>query len=202
MSNGAPKFNEAQAEALRAAIGARREPDLTPAPSAPSEPPITPISPTVAQGEHFLEVLERLPDVNHKQRRIAFLISTGKLTHEQIAAKVGCTLAYVRVLAMDGRIKKLVELFKGGLIQEVAEDLGSEDVLEMAAVRAAEVLADKMNHALDESNQIKAAIEILKLTNHYDSGKEAQVKIVINRDTVELYEAARQEIEDAEYTVE
>lgn len=196
-NNSSPRFSGLQADALKAAIGGRRG-DLTPATEAPSESPEPPIK---TESEHFLEVIEKLPDVNHKQRRVAYLLSTGKMTYSEIAAKAGCTTSYVNALVQDPRIKQLVQMFKGGLLEELAEELGSHDVLELAAIRAAEVLADKMNHALDESNQIKAAIEILKLTNHYEKGAEAQVKIVINRDTVELYEAARQEIEEAEYEI-
>ena len=153
-----------------------------------------------------VDILETLPDVNHKQRRIAYLLSRSLLPPE-VAAKMQCTVAYVRLLMVDPRITELVKIFRGGKIYDFAEDLSARDVLKRASVRAAEVLAEKMNFAVDEATQLRAAIEVLKATGDIGGDNRLVTEIKIERDVVSVFQRAIEEdkeddIEEAEYTEE
>lgn len=198
MARSAPLYNEAQKAALREALEARH-----PGEDRPTHPVVVPPenSPPLDVAGNFVEQLERLPDVNHNQRRIAYYLAKG-WEGPQIAVRCACSAAYVYALAQDPRIKRLVEVFKGGQILEIADAMSSNEVLTNAAIRAAEILAEKANYALDESNQIKAAIEILKLTNHYNSDGQSHIQITIGRDKVDIYEKAKAEAQEAEYVIE
>ncbi len=151
---------------------------------------------------NIVEVLETMPDVNHTQRRISFLLSRNKLPSE-IASAVGCSVSYVRVLMVDPRIVELVKFFRGGKVYEFAEQISAREVLKRASVRAAEVLAEKMNTAVDEGTQLRAAVEILKATGEIGGGERAITEITIGRDAVTIFQKAIQEeaedIQEAEY---
>lgn len=195
----APLYNEDQKRALQEALEARHPGEGLPTRAVTEAPPE--VSPPLDVAGNFVDVLEKLPDLNHNQRRIAYYLSRG-WEPMQVAIRCSCTAAYVRLLAQDPRIQYMVDVFKGGKILEIVEDLSSQEVLSNAAIRAAEILAEKANFALDESNQIKAAIEILKLTNHYNSDGGSNIQITIDRDKISIYEKAKAEAQEADYVVE
>lgn len=199
MSRSAPLYNEEQAKALRDALEARHPGDERPKKVIVAPPEA---SPPLDVAGNFVDELEKHPELNHNQRRIAYYLSKGWEPAE-IAIRCACSAAYVRLLSHEPKIKHWVEVFKGGTIYEIAENISSQTVLNNAAIRAAEILAEKANFALDESNQIKAAIEILKLTNHYGNEGGNQVHITISRDQIDIYERAKTEAaQEADYTVE
>lgn len=140
----------------------------------------------------FVDVLAELPDVNHNQRKIAYLIARKK-SPQAIAAQCGVSAAYVKNLWQDPRIKRLVEVFRGGEIYQVIDRISAREMLDLAAVRAAEVLAEKMNAALSEEVQLRAALEVLKLTGHGAKEGDAPVQITIGSDVLQAYQAARRE---------
>ncbi len=159
---------------------------------------------------NVVEVLESLPDVNHKQRRIAYHLAQQMLPSE-IAASVGCSVAYVRALMPDPRITELVKMFRGGKMYEFAEDISAREVLNRAAVRAAEVLAEKMNMAVDEGTQLRAAIEVLKAVGEIGGNERQITEIVIERDAVRVFQKAvtdaeeddeEETIQEADYEIE
>ena len=153
---------------------------------------------------NIVATLETLPDVNHKQRRIAYLLARDKLPAE-VASVVGCTVAYVRALMPDPRITELVKMFRGGKLYDLAEEINAREILSLASARAAEVLAEKMNFAVDEATQLRAAIEILKATGELGANDQ-QTQIVIERDAVRIFQRAVQEeaddIQEADFTEE
>lgn len=142
--------------------------------------------------ENFVDVLAELPDVNHNQRKIAYLIARNKAS-AAIAAQCGVSASYVKQLRADPRIKKLVEIFRGGAVYDLIERLSPREILDLAAVRAAEVLAEKMNAALSEELQFRAALEVLKLTGHGGKEGEGAIQINISPETFEVYREARRE---------
>lgn len=144
---------------------------------------------TTAAG-NFVDTLEKLPDLNHNQRRIAYYISLGH-NHKFIAIQMGCTSEYVRVLSSQKRIKDMVDIFKKGQVMDILQDLSPSEVLERAASRAAEVLAEKLVFSHDENIQTRAATEILKMTGY--GRDEEKIKIVIGGDVLDGYLKARQE---------
>ena len=159
--------------------------------------------------------LETLPDVNHKQRRVAYLLSRDDKLPPESASIVGCSAAYVRVLMTDPRITELVKTFRGGKIFEFADEISAHEILKLASVRAAEVLAEKMTHAVDERTQLRAAIEILKATGEIGSTDGQVTHITIERDAVKIFQRAieedkdggeeqeaAEEIQEADFTVE
>ena len=160
---------------------------------------------------NVVEVLESLPDVNHKQRRIAYHLSKQDVLPSEIAASVGCSVAYVRALMTDPRITELVKMFRGGKMYEFAEDISAREVLNRAAVRAAEVLAEKMNMAVDEGTQLRAAIEVLKAVGEIGGNERQITEIVIERDAVRVFQKAvtdaeeddeEETIQEADYEIE
>ena len=155
---------------------------------------------------NFVDVLSELPDVTNSQRRIAYLLSRNKAA-AVVAAQCGCSAAYVKMLKRDPRIKRLVEVFRGGEIYSFVDRISPQEVLDLAATRAAEVLAEKMNMALSEETQIRAALAILDKTGHGGKDKEAPVQINIGSDVLAAYQSARKEagmdnVMEAEIVVE
>lgn len=154
---------------------------------------------TVIPGAHLdlagnmVNVLAEMPDVTHTQRKIAYLISRNKAP-QTIAAQCGVSAAYVKNLRQDPRIRRLVEIFRGGEIYQILERLTPQEVLDLASVRAAEVLAEKMNAALSEDVQLRAALEVLKLTGHTAKDGDGPVQIVIGEDVLKAYQNARKEV--------
>lgn len=142
---------------------------------------------------NMVEVLADMPDVNHTQRKVAYLIARHKAP-QTIAAQCGVSASYVKNLWSDPRIRRLVEIFRGGEVYQILERLSPQEVLDLAAVRAAEVLAEKMNAALSEDVQLRAALEVLKLTGHSAKETEGQVNIVIGEEVLKAYHSARQEV--------
>ena len=150
---------------------------------------------------NVVAVLERLPDLNHKQRRIAYMISRG-YTDTEVAAWSKCTGAYVNLLRHDPRVIRAVEMFSGGAMYDMAEDISGREVLERAQVRAAEVVAEIMNNALDQGTQLRAAVAVLNRTGLSEKDNESALNIVIDRDTIRLYKKAREEVyDDAEFEI-
>ena len=186
-----------KAQMLRRALrGDSEAEEIAFTPPVPVEP-----SKALTVAENVVDVLETLPDVNHNQRRIAFMLANNRPAPE-IAARCGITASYVRALSVDERIQELIKIFRGGTIYKLAEDLSASEVLNRAKVRAAEVLAEKMNSALDEGNQLRSAIKILEATGEIGRNAEAIVEIKIDQDTIRLYQKAKQSvIEDADYEV-
>lgn len=151
---------------------------------------------------NFIEALEEMPDLNQNQRKIAYFLAKRKAP-QVVAAKCGVTASYVKQLKRDPRIKKWIEVFRGGEIHDLIDRMSPKEILDRASVRAAEVLAEKMNAALNENIQLRAALAILDRTGHGSQNDQAPVQINISQDAVEVYEEARQEagIEDAEYEI-
>ena len=195
MTNKKPKFNERKAKDLLSALKGEE----------PVEEAKSDTSTALDIAGNVVDVLESLPDVNHKQRRIAYLLSKDNLPPE-VASKMGCTAAYVRLLMIDPRITELVKIFRGGKIYDFAEDISAREVLNRANVRAAEVLAEKMNFAVDESTQLRAAIEILKSTGEIGGTDRMVTEITIEKDVVRVFQKAIDEehnddIPEADYEV-
>ena len=194
MSKKYPKFDGARASELLDTLSGRG-PDLEEVKADPN----TALDVVAA----VVDVLETLPDVTHMQRRIAFELFRGKLPVE-VAATVGCSAAYVRALMPDPRITELVKIFRGGKIYDFAEDIGARDILKRASVRAAEVLAEKMNFAVDEGTQLRAAVEVLKATGEIGGDGRMQTEIVIEAGVTRIFqkvmdeEAEDEEIQEAE----
>jgi len=188
-----PKFNRKKAEDLLASLRGEG-PDLEEVKNDP-ETALDVIGAVV-------DVLETLPDVNHRMRRIAFYLSRNMLPVE-VAAAVGCSAAYVRALMPDPRITELVKLFRGGKIYDFAEDIGAREILKRASARAAEVLAEFMNSAVDESTQLRAAVEVLKATGDIGGDGRVITEITIERDAVKIFqkviEEEEEDIQEAEY---
>lgn len=153
---------------------------------------VIPDSPLEMAG-NMVKVMDEMPDVNNVQRKIAYLIAKKKAP-QTIAAQCGVSASYVKYLWGDPRIKKLVEIFRGGEIYNIIERISPQEVLDLASVRAAEVLAEKMNAALSEDVQLRAALEVLKLTGHTAKDGEGQVQIVIGEDVLKAYTSARKEV--------
>lgn len=141
---------------------------------------------------NFVDVLADLPDVNNNQRKIAYLISRKK-SAAVVAAQCGVSAAYVKLLKRDPRIRKLVEVFRGGEIYSFVERISPQEILDLASTRAAEVLAEKMNMSLSEETQLRAAMAILEKTGYGGRDKEAPVQINIGTDVLEAYQSARKE---------
>lgn len=179
-----PKFDEERAENLLTSLRGEGE-------EKPRKMPST----SLDVAGNVVDVLETLPDVTHKQRRIAYLLSRNKLPVE-VASVAGCTTAYVRAIMPDPRIVELVKIFRGGRIYEFAEDISAREVLKRAAARAAEVLAEKMNNAIDEGTQLRAAVEILKSTGDIGGNDRIITEITIEQDTVKIFQKAIEEVEE------
>lgn len=194
MSNRHPKFNEARSQQLLSALKGEAPPKVTVEPEKAMD-----------VAGNVLEVLETLPDVNHKQRRISYMLARNNLPVE-IAAEVGCTAAYVRALMLDPRITELVKIFRGGRIYDLAEDISAREILDRASARAAEVLAEKMNNAVDEGTQLRAAVEVLKATGEIGGSDRMTTQITIEKDVVTIFQKAmeedQEEIEEGEYEEE
>jgi len=189
MPRGKPKLNEEQRAAIREAMSERTRPEQEEV--SKEEPKEVELFDVAGR---FMDIMEKLPDVNHNQRRIAYLAARGK-TAPEIAALAGCSAAYVRALRGDPRMKKLVEMFKGGAFLEFAEDLSAQELVERAKIRAAEVLAEKMNYAVDESNQVRCAIELLRLGGEYDGHDAQTTHVVIEQRVMDVYEKATNIVE-------
>ena len=141
---------------------------------------------------NFVDVLADLPDVTNNQRKIAYLLSRKKAA-AVVAAQCGCSAAYVKLLKRDPRIQKLIEIFRGGEIYGFVDRISPQEILDLASTRAAEVLAEKMNIALSEETQLRAAMAILEKTGDGGKDKEAPVQINIGSDVLEAYKSARKE---------
>lgn len=141
---------------------------------------------------NFVDVMADLPDLNNSQRKIAYLISRNK-SPQVVAAQCGVSAAYVKSLKSDPRIKKMVEVFRGGEIYQFLDRISPQELLDLAAVRAAEVLAEKMNAALSEEIQLRAALEVLKMTGHGTKEGDGPIQINIGQDIIDAYQAARRE---------
>lgn len=141
---------------------------------------------------NFVDVLADLPDVTNNQRKIAYLLSRKKAA-AVVAAQCGCSAAYVKLLKRDPRIQKLIEIFRGGEIYGFVDRISPQEILDLASTRAAEVLAEKMNIALSEETQLRAAMAILEKTGYGGKDKEAPVQINIGSDVLEAYKSARKE---------
>lgn len=192
MSNSRPKFDAARSKQLLSALKGEEPEKVEKVPEKAMD---------VAAS--IIATLETLPDVNHKQRRIAYLLSRNDKLPPEIAAKVGCSAAYVRALMTDPRITELVKRFRGGKLFEFADEITARDILNLAAARAAEVLAEKMNDAVDESTQLRAAVEILKATGEIGGADRMITQITIERDAVTIFQQAvkddeEDDIEEAE----
>lgn len=196
MSKKHPKFNENRSRQLLSALRGEDPPDVV-----EKEP-----SKALDIAGNVVDVLETLPDVNHKQRRIAYHLSRNMLPSE-VAAAVGCSVAYIRALMPDPRITELVKIFRGGQIYDFADDISAREVLKRASVRAAEVLAEKMNTAVDEGTQLRAAIEILKATGEIGGNERQVTEIKIERDAIRIFnravaEESEEDIEEVDFTEE
>lgn len=143
---------------------------------------------------NFVRVLEKLPDLNQNQRRIAYWLSKKNKSPAVIAARCGVSASYVKHLKYDPRVKEMIRIFRGGEIYDIAEELSAQEVLDNAAVRAAEVLAEKMNAALSEEVQIRAALAVLERTGYTSGDKPTAVQINIGEDVVARYQKAREEV--------
>jgi len=148
--------------------------------------------------------LAKMPDLNKTQREIAYFLSHAKYTHEEIAIKIGCSKAYVSRLASDSRVQRQMEIFRGGEILEFAEAISAQEIMDRASVRAAEIVAEKMNDALDEKTQLQAAIKILSLTGHTDKSDGPAVQIVIDHEQFSAYKQAVEEtnIQTVDFEIE
>ena len=191
-----PKFDKARSERLLAALRGEE----------PTEEEVKEdVEKALDVSGNIVATLETLPDVNHKQRRIAYLLARDILPVE-VASRVGCTVAYVRALMPDPRITELVKMFRGGKLYDLAEEIGARDILKLASARAAEILAEKMNFAVDEATQLRAAVEILKATGETGGNDRNVTEIVIERDSVKIFNRAVQEeaddVQEAEFTEE
>lgn len=151
---------------------------------------------------NFLEALDELPDLNQRQRKVAYHLSKGTAA-PAVATKVGVSASYVKQLKQDPRVKKWMEIFRGGEIHDLIDRMSPQEVMDRAAVRAAEVLAEKMNAALSENIQIRAALAILDRTGHGSKNEEPAVQINVSEDAVEVYQEAREEagITEADYEI-
>lgn len=173
-----PKVDEALVDAALIAAAEPRENDAELVRETPQ--------PTI------LEVMGRLPDLNKNQRRIAFLIAKGH-TAMDIARITGVTASYVGYLMKDDRIKEMIRMVQGGYLEEMAEELSPSQVLERAAARAAEVLAEKIDSGLNEDAQIRAALAVLDRSG-YGQKREAPItQVIIGVDELAAIEKARRE---------
>lgn len=195
MTKRHPKFNKERSKQLLAALQGE-EPT--------KEEVEEDVGKALDVSANIVATLETLPDVNHKQRRIAYLLARD-FAPAEIASRVGCSVAYVRALMPDPRITELVKMFRGGKLYDLAQEITARDILKLASARAAEVLAEKMNFAVDEATQLRAAIEILKATGE-TGGNDQQTQIIIEKDAVRIFQRAVQEeaddIQEADFTVE
>lgn len=190
---GEPILSLEQRQALKGAL---------PSVETPPEPEDTPSDPgtSLAVAARFLAAMDDMPDLNQTQRKIAYYLSKGLGTGD-IASLVGCTGAYVRMMRQDPRVRKQMEIFAGNDIIEFAEEVSAQAVLDRAAVRAAEILAEKMNNALDEGVQLRAAIETLNRTGHATTKEQTITHVIIEQDVIKMYREAREEaglVQDAE----
>lgn len=148
----------------------------------------------------LLDKLEELPDLNHKQRRIAYWLALGSSSAET-AWRCGVTQAYIRAMRNDPRIESMVDFFRTNRIAEFIEELSPEEILSRASMVAAERLAELMFIADSDNVRLNAAKEILKLGGHGQQTSE-KITVVLGDSFLKLYTQTKDEIKEAEFEVE
>lgn len=147
----------------------------------------------------LLAKLDELPELTSLQRHIAYWLSR-KTPPSEVAWRVGCSAAYVRMMREDPRVEEMVTFFRSKKLIEFFDDLSPEEMIDRAQIAAVERLAELMFIGTD-AVQLGAAKEIAKLGG---SGKQDddKVTIVLGNDLLETWKAAKAEVQEADYEIE
>lgn len=186
------KLTEEQKQHLMARFSSGPEP----------EPPKDILPPDLSTVGNFMEILNELPELSHKARMASYYLAEG-CGVDETAARTGLSNVYVKNLMRDPRVKMMVQLIRSGEIVEMIQEMSPYAILSNAAVKAAEMLAEKMVFGADDQVQIKAALSILDRTGHAKKDDSAQVVVNIGPEFAEAYARAKRESEapEAEFTV-
>lgn len=142
--------------------------------------------------QKFVDTLVDMPELSHKQKKIAFWLARGASSREA-AWRAGATDGYTRQMRRHPGVKKFIEILKSGKYIDIIDELSATQILEHAAAFAAETLADLMVTGDTDAVRASAARDILKMTGHYgDDGDK--VTIVLGDEVIKSYQEAKREI--------
>lgn len=158
--------------------------------------------PEVVEPEEVSEIVGPLTGLKPKQLRAAQFLVLG-YNPSIVASKVGVSLTTISNWRKLDMFQKACDLLRAGgaekIIAELEDFRSAEQILEDAAVRAAEKTTELMESADREETQLRAAESILDRTGRARKTEVHKHIVLVEADALALIEQTKQQIQEAEF---
>lgn len=147
---------------------------------------------------NLVEQLNTLPEMTKAQLNVAYWLAC-EAPPTEIAWRVGCSQAYVRMMRDDPRVVEMVKFFKGNKVYDFVEEISPTEILKRTAIVAAERLAQLMFEGSD-ATALGAIKEVLKITGH-GAPEQDRIQVILGEGLLDLYKKSKDEARDAEFEI-